>query len=412
MKILTIYLRILIGVGISIYGVLSLYLDQIALAQRFPTLFQASALLPLISQIDGGILYFFPLLLAVLGMGIAIGYPYFLSARLSFFILLFFLFRNQFAYTDVLFLLTSLSFIASVCPLHLNMSAVTAWKKTDIYSTEAVLMTRGLVFISLLFRSIGQIEMQFTVLNTPLFHMSYLLPVLTIIFVYGLIVWRRVAIYSLFLLQFMILIHISYRLQAIPLYFYFLTALLVLWADDALIHRVRQFVKMKLSLSNVEPHYSSSSKKHRVIGVVFTLLLLSQVLIPLRQFMGGSYIAWSKNGHLFAWRMRAYASNVLGTMTVQDGQSGKPEDVVLTDYFYDIVINILDYPYIQMSVAKHIADIYQKKGVEDPIVKSNILVGINGEPYSRLIDPETVLNKEKFTLIKENKWVTDWPYKR
>ena len=162
-------------------------------------------------------------------------------------------------------------------------------------------------------------------------------------------------------------------------------------------------VKSK-SLAEVElPQQSIRSKN--LIAVVFSLYMVIQVALPLRQFMYPGDPGWHGYGHLFCWRMMLVDSVSGIIVKIKDESDDEFVQVSMEDY-----INFRQFrkasrvPAAFLSFAHFIRDEMIKGGAKNPVIHLKIYKSFNGRPYALLAD--TTVN---FAKIEETYYyVPDW----
>jgi len=135
---------------------------------------------------------------------------------------------------------------------------------------------------------------------------------------------------------------------------------------------------------------------------------IAQLLIPLRQYRYDSNVAWTEEGHRYAWRMMLRGKTGSGYFRVVDLASGKEKKNVYANTFLTKRQNrkYKSHPDMILSVAHHVRDIYAEKWDSDSIaVYPHFSVRLNGRKYQPFTDSTVDLAQEEWSWTKPWSWL-------
>lgn len=135
------------------------------------------------------------------------------------------------------------------------------------------------------------------------------------------------------------------------------------------------------------------------------LYVLAQLLIPLRHLLYPGPVAWSEEGHRFAWRMMLRNKRSEITITALDPATGQAWSI---DPSQDLTARQLAklqiFPDILLQYVHHHRDRLRREGVANPVIHVHWLCSLNGGPPRPLVDPSINLAAEPRTL-RPARWI-------
>ena len=145
-----------------------------------------------------------------------------------------------------------------------------------------------------------------------------------------------------------------------------------------------------------------SWSKIRPFVLIFVVI---QLFLPLRFLAYPGHLFWTEQGYRFSWRVMLMEKAGYATFTVTDKNGTQKEWVNNRDYLSIQQEKMMStQPDMILQFAHHLADIYKKKGYENPIVKGKSLVTLNGVSSQPLIDPTVNLAAQPVNW-KNKSWV-------
>ncbi|MGK0383359.1 MAG: hypothetical protein ACJAVL_000080 [Bacteroidia bacterium] len=149
----------------------------------------------------------------------------------------------------------------------------------------------------------------------------------------------------------------------------------------------------------------SGVRTKNLISILFSIYMLIQVLVPLRQFIYKGNPGWHGYGHFFSWRMMLV--DTISGMIVKVKDEGDDEfvQVAIEDYItFRQFRKSTRVPASFLDLAHFIRDEMIKGGAKNPVIQIKVLKSFNGRPYALLTD--TTVN---FATVEDTYFsVPDW----
>lgn len=143
----------------------------------------------------------------------------------------------------------------------------------------------------------------------------------------------------------------------------------------------------------------------RIVGYVMGIHLLLQLLLPWRWMLTSDDLFWDENGYRFGWRVMAMEKAGTALFTVTDRETGKRGYVDNAEFLNSHQEKQMAMqPDMILQYAHKLHDVYEQRGVADPIIQAEVWVTLNGAPSKLLIDPEVDLSREQLGW-ERNRWV-------
>jgi uncharacterized membrane protein YphA (DoxX/SURF4 family) len=142
----------------------------------------------------------------------------------------------------------------------------------------------------------------------------------------------------------------------------------------------------------------------QLIAGVLAFFFLLQILIPLRQFAYPDP-GWTREGHLFSWRMFVSRQNGSTVFTLRDKRTGDTCSLNAYSYVYAYQSPWLPGPDVMIQFARHVAARYKALGA-DVEVHAWTDFSLNGRSKRLLVDPEVDLASVGRTLGHHD-WLQD-----
>ncbi len=128
----------------------------------------------------------------------------------------------------------------------------------------------------------------------------------------------------------------------------------------------------------------------RLLLAALGAFLLFQALFPLRHYLYPGDVAWTEEGHRFAWRMKLRDKDADALFVVRDPDTGRQWIIRNASYLDPRQRRkMATRPDMILQFAHHVAAVSQREwGVDEPEVYAEVRCSLNGRPYALLIDPE------------------------
>lgn len=127
---------------------------------------------------------------------------------------------------------------------------------------------------------------------------------------------------------------------------------------------------------------------HKGLKAFFIAFLVFQVIWPWRFLAYPGNLFWTYEGYRFSWRVMLTEKSGTTFFKVKDPKTGNIAHVSPNDYLTGFQEKIMaTQPGMILEFAHHLAAIYKKRGIENPIVTADSYVALNGRGSRRFIDP-------------------------
>jgi vitamin K-dependent gamma-carboxylase len=139
--------------------------------------------------------------------------------------------------------------------------------------------------------------------------------------------------------------------------------------------------------------------RQRALFLLLALFFAVQLLLPLRHFLLPGPVSWTEEGFRFAWHMRLRDKWGDAVFYVSDPASGRawevdPDDELL--YFQEAEMAIK--PDMILQYAHHLARRWRADGYEQVQVRADVVASLNGRRPQPLVDPTVDLAAQPRTL--------------
>lgn len=150
------------------------------------------------------------------------------------------------------------------------------------------------------------------------------------------------------------------------------------------------FGRQNLPAANQARPLHPKSKRSRLIGTTLILYCAFQLLFPWRFLLYPGNLFWTEEGYRFGWRVMLMEKAGTALFYVKDGPSGR-EGVVFNDEFLNPhqEKQMAMQPDMIIQYAHFLGQHYREQGMNDPQVRAEVYVTLNGAP-SRLLFPDTL----------------------
>jgi hypothetical protein len=207
-----------------------------------------------------------------------------------------------------------------------------------------------------------------------------------------------------------IIFHLSTAvLFKIGMFPYIMICVTIVFFSEKTHIRIINFLKHFLPKNK---HYTSSKDYHlpafkaQVIYAVLALHFIIQLLMPFRFALYPGKLYWTEEGYRFSWRVMLMDKGGTIFFYVKDPKTGKRSEIINSQYLNSFQESqMATQPDMILQFAHHLADEYQKKGINNPIVTADSYVTLNGSGSRIYIDSTVNLAKEQETLLGHKKWI-------
>lgn len=415
-----IYLRMIFGV-IMLLDV-SLYREEIAALYIEPDFHFRYYGFEWVHPLAGDGMYYVFALMAVLAICILIGFMYRLSTILFFITISYIFLIDQTYYLNHAYLVILLSFLLIFVPAN-RAYAVDSWLRPKLrrqvipaWTLWIFLFQIGIVYF---FGGIAKLNPDWLTRAEPMhtwlsrrtdfpiigqlfteqwmaFFFSYS-GLMIDLCTFPLLLWRRTRIpMTIILVMFHLL---NFQLFNIGIFPWLMLATLPLFYPLGRTTAVVAYERL-----------SSPPKGKRaywVMGILGVYVLI-QVLLPLRHWLYAGDVAWTDEGHRYAWRMKLRSKDGEIHFYVTDYGEDTRWEVDLGDYLtFAQIDDMMARPDMIVQFAHHIGDELEDAGydTDDYAVHVLAIVALNYNEYYLLIDPEVNMAQADRPLLHPATWI-------
>ncbi len=224
-------------------------------------------------------------------------------------------------------------------------------------------------------------------------------------FIIGLLLWKKTRCFAyVVVVVFHSITGILFQIGVFPIIMIF--AVTIFFSSDfheKLLLILSRILPDNVAHSTSERAYSGITKK-----IIFPFLIaffIFQLLFPWRNLLYGGNVFWTEEGYRFAWRVMLMEKAGTATFYVKDGERGR-EGSVINHQFLNAhqEKQMAMQPDMILQFAHYLAAHYKKEGMQNPTVRVEAWVTLNGRPAQYLIDPTADLIAIKDTWKKKN-WI-------
>lgn len=377
------------------------------------------------SFLHGEIMYFYYVVMAICGVGIALGYRYRIASW-GFFImwsLIYFLQKSH--YNNHYYLLMLIAFFMAVLPAHLNHSMdakAGRVKRSDYCDNWQLLIFKWQMAIVYFFASIVKLYPDWLALrpikiwfdhkddywligdllqNDVFQHAIAYGAIFFDLLVVPLFFFRKTRTIALICsFGFHLFNSIVFQIGVFP---FFALSFIIFFYPTATIRRL--FLRTEVSSQGIEVRKPAKTKW--IITGLVSVYFFIQLLLPVRNHFIQDDVLWTEEGHRHSWRMMLRTKSGLLSFMVKK-QDGTTEYIRVQDHVAKYQKRAMSFrPDMIWQFAQ-----YLKTQYEEPIevyVKSS--VSVNGSFYYTFIDPDVDLANANWNHFGHNEWIMPKPQK-
>lgn len=153
---------------------------------------------------------------------------------------------------------------------------------------------------------------------------------------------------------------------------------------------------------------SSESKTtaHRVTLAFLAAYFAIQILLPFRHFLIPGDVSWTEEGHLFSWHMKLRDKQGKLQIWVTDPATQATFQVdpllEMNEFQYG---KMMQRPQFIYQYIQHVKTALASQDIQDPIIRVDSWVSLNGRPYQQLIDPDVNLAAAHSYFFSPDPWI-------
>lgn len=123
------------------------------------------------------------------------------------------------------------------------------------------------------------------------------------------------------------------------------------------------------------------------------VFILFQLVFPLRSWAYPGSVHWHEQGFNFSWRVMRVEKTGHASFFIEDAKTGQHWDVYNGEFLNPVQEKMMAVqPELILQYADYLGDTLSKRyGIENPIIKADVFVSINGSKLQRFINPDVNL---------------------
>ncbi|MEM9886274.1 MAG: HTTM domain-containing protein [Bacteroidota bacterium] len=180
------------------------------------------------------------------------------------------------------------------------------------------------------------------------------------------------------------------------------------WHKKVLLQLSKYLDQAQLTYLEIKESIALPIKRQReqTLLLLLAVFFSIQLLFPWRYLLYDSNIFWSEEGYRFSWRVMLMEKSGTATFYVKDSQTDK-EGRVINSHFLNKhqEKQMAMQPDMILQFAHFLGDHYQKQGVQNPKVRAEVYVTLNGEKSRLFFDSQVNLMTLKEDWKKRH-WIT------
>lgn len=176
------------------------------------------------------------------------------------------------------------------------------------------------------------------------------------------------------------------------------------WAKAATWQQ-RWQARLSNSVSGSLPFWQSDLRWQSSIALAFLVLIVVQSFLPLRHWAFTGDVAWTEEGHRYAWRMMLRSKRGHGSFIVKDLKTGKEEAIrPRKELSAKQTRKLWTHPDMILQYAHHLRDQALADGRKVAIY-AKIKVKLNDGNYYPYVNPEIDLAQVEWSYWRSSPWI-------
>lgn len=146
-----------------------------------------------------------------------------------------------------------------------------------------------------------------------------------------------------------------------------------------------------------------------VLAYGFLIYFIVQFALPFRYFLYDGKLFWTEQGYRFSWRVMLMEKAGTAFFFVRDAQSGKEVEIDNKIYLTYLQEKMMaTQPDMMVDYAKFLKQEYLKKGFDNPTVRAQCFVTLNGCGSREFIDSDIDLSAQSNSFFQNKDWVRSY----
>jgi hypothetical protein len=173
---------------------------------------------------------------------------------------------------------------------------------------------------------------------------------------------------------------------------------------ERVISNMQKFIGSFLSRGLLEPPSATTVKTPRSVYFILATFFFLQLVLPIRYVAYPGNLFWTEQGYRFSWRVMLMekAGNVV--FHVRDAKTNQHGDIMPSDFLTPVQEKMMStQPDMILQFAHFLEQQLKNKGMQDPEVRAEVYVTLNGRGTRKFIDDTIDL-----TQVRESFRHKDW----
>ena len=172
----------------------------------------------------------------------------------------------------------------------------------------------------------------------------------------------------------------------------------------------RKSTESKDDTSSTLGQHSETYRPNRFVVSALSIYFCFQLLFPFRHLLYPGNVSWTTEGHNFSWRMKLNEKQGIVMIYAEDPKTGKkqtvnPQQFLLTHQYRKLKSR----PHMIYQYAQYIKEQMTKAGVENPIIRVEARLALNGRPLSTLVAPGVNFADVEYSPLRHSEWIEPLP---
>ncbi len=165
------------------------------------------------------------------------------------------------------------------------------------------------------------------------------------------------------------------------------------------------FNKQSVQINETPVSFQLTPLAKKFLYPLLTGFVLLQLIIPFRYLLYPGKLFWTEEGYRFSWRVMLMEKGGISFFYIKDPRSGRKWEVINSEFLTPLQERMMQtQPDMILQYAHHLHDIYNNRGIKDPIVTVESYVTLNGSGSRLYIDSTVDLAKQKDNFSSK-KWI-------
>ena len=384
-----------------------------------------------IKPLDGNMMYFVFVLMAVAALCIALGLFYRASTVLFFVLFTYVELIDKTNYLNHYYFVSIMSFLLIFIPAHRYFS-LDVLRNKKLFATHApnyfILTIKFQVFVVYFFAGLAKVNGDWLLHAQPLkiwlpahsempiighlltkewvaYAFSWFGCIYDLAIPFLLFIPRFVKPAYFFVVVFHLATSLFFNIGMFPYIMITLTS--IFFTENFHIQIIEKIRSRFVKGTSLETPFLFNPKQvvFKLFSTLFVIHFSIQLLMPLRYLLYGGNLFWTEQGYRFSWRVMLIEKAGTAFFYVREKDTGKEIEISNTDYLTPMQEKMMaTQPDMLINYAHFLKKEFQNKGFSNPEIVVESYVTLNGKASRLIVDKKTDLSLEEDNL-KPKKWI-------